>query len=118
MAHLPFDLSLILYPLTFFASHHDLQGLNLAAESFDLVSLRAEYCLLLALSLLFLLFKVGDSLLKEKELRIELVDLSSCEIQVLAPQGGKVVASRFELKEVQMHLSIFQLGLQRQEMLV
>ena len=56
LAHLPFDLSLILYPLTFFASHHDLQGLNLTAESFDLISLRAEYCLLLALSLLLLLF--------------------------------------------------------------
>lgn len=55
LAHLPFDLSLILYPLTLFASHHDLQGLNLAAESLDLVSLGAEYCLLLALSLLLLL---------------------------------------------------------------
>jgi hypothetical protein len=85
LAQLSFDLSLILYPLTFFASHHDLQGLNLTAETFDLISLGAEYCLLLALSLLFLLFKVGDSLLNEKELGIELVDLSSCEVQVLAP---------------------------------
>ena len=85
LAHLPFDLSLILYPLPFFSPHYDLQGLNLTAKSFDLITLSAEYCLLLALSLLLLLFEVVDLLLNEKELGIELVELSSRKVQIFAP---------------------------------